>query len=1444
MASDGSIKITTDLDTSAAQKAMKTFGKIASTGLKGTVTAVTAVSGAISAVGGYAIKTGAEFESAMSRVQAISGATGKEFDALKRQAMELGASTAFSASEAAEGMENLASAGFNTNEIMAAMPGMLDLAASSGEDLASSADIAASTLRGFGLEAEQAGHVADVLAKNAADTNAAVADTGEAMKYAAPVAHNFGISGFGLEAEQAGHVADVLAKNAADTNAAVADTGEAMKYAAPVAHNFGISMEECAAAIGIMSDAGIKGGQAGTSLRGALSRLAKPTDDMKEIMNKLGLEFFDSNGKMISLTEQTKMLSEKMSNLTDEERNNALVTLYGQESLSGMLALVQAGSNKIASLTESYKNCDGAAAEMAKTMQDNLKASLEQVGGAAETFGIKVYESMSDDLKSAADTASESINQITGAFENGGLKGAVEEAGDVFAELSVDVANQAPKMVDSAVTFMQAFAGGIYDNRKQLVSSAGVVASTIAEGLAELLPASVREPVKNAIDEIEESFSNGGLKDAAKTVSTTIENFEKGVSSVAKVALPPFTKGVDLLGRNLDKVVPVLVAGYTALKGYGVAKSAANTVSKLSKAYKAATVAVKGYVVAGGAEAVVTAASTGALTLKQIKSAANTVSKLSKAYKAATVAVKGYVVAGGAEAVVTAASTGALTLKQIAVGLLSKQLSIATAAQAAFNAAANANPVGLVVGAVAALTAGLTALALTSKDSTVEMYSLSEGQKKVLESCKETTEAMKEQREAREESVQSIDREYNGYSSLLTELQSITDANGHVKAGYEDRAKVITGLLSDALGIEIDMMDGVIQKYDETIASIQELITQKKAEATINSMQDDMAKAYEKTSEAMEKYKDASAKLEEQNKKVAEAQEKLNSAQEDWEWAAKNAPDDLLAYENALESAKDGLKKAEEGQRKLEKSVNDSKNEINSFATEINNYDALVSAMASGSTEEIEQALNALVTSYKSYTAEALASSGTTRQEMFAQANGYVENMKLIQDGTLQVADSVYQDMANAAINSINEFNKLPGGVAAGIEAIGPEASAAMVSALTQADIDGKLDAEAAINSINEFNKLPGGVAAGIEAIGPEASAAMVSALTQADIDGKLDAEGKASMENLINAVSGSSDEVKVAILTALKPMLDETQYSALVLKINGENATGAYAGAVSSKEPEVREAAGKIAGTAEGELSNAEAAKSLGSDFGSGYAIGISGTIGAVANAAQLIANAALEKTRQTQNSNSPAKESMYLGEDYGDGYALGIDNKKDFVGKTSAQLTDTALKSLNLDELHEKMKGIDIPSTMQEVYSVVNQKQLNVSEKIISEIEGKLNVSQRREQMQVKMCIDIPSTMQEVYSVVNQKQLNVSEKIISEIEGKLNVSQRREQMQVKMSDDDLAKIGREFAKSSSGLIVDALVKSDLKMEMYGERVGRLTTETIDNRLAVANMKARRRTI
>lgn len=233
-----------------------------------------------------AVTTSIGFEAQMSRVKAISGATGEDFTKLEGQAKDLGATTAFSAKQAAEGMENLASAGFDTNQIMSAMPGLLDLAASDNLDLASAADIAASTLNGFALEAGEAAHVADV-----------------------------------------------LAKAAADTNAGIADTGEAMKYIAPVASAMGISLEEVTAAIGLLSNAGIKGGQSGTVLRSSLSSLAKPSKQAAELMEEMGFNAYDSSGKMLSLKDIIKNLSKSMEGMTEEQKQNAIVTIFGKISL-------------------------------------------------------------------------------------------------------------------------------------------------------------------------------------------------------------------------------------------------------------------------------------------------------------------------------------------------------------------------------------------------------------------------------------------------------------------------------------------------------------------------------------------------------------------------------------------------------------------------------------------------------------------------------------------------------------------------------------------------------------------------------------------------------------------------------------------------------------------------------------------------------------------------------------------------------------------------------------------------------------------------------------------------------------------------------------------------------------------------------------------------------
>ncbi len=362
-----------------AQDAVKTFEKNSNSMttavgkvMQGTGAAMTKyITTPLIGVGVAAAKVGGDFEAQMSRVKAISGATGDTFEQMKHQAIDLGAKTAFSAKESAAGMETLASAGFSAQEIMKAMPGLLDLAAVSGGDVALASENTATALRGFGLEASEAGHVADV-----------------------------------------------FARAAADTNAEVGDMGEALKYVAPVANSMGISLEETAAAIGIMSDAGIKGSQAGTTLRGALSRLARPTKAMQDTMDNLGVSFYDADGKMKPLKTQVELLKKAFEGLTPEQQQNALVTLYGQESLSGMMALIDKGPDSLGKLTKSLKDSDGAADDMARTMQDNMNSSIEQMFGAFESAAIVIQKILAPSIKKVADAISGLVEKFVSAPES------------------------------------------------------------------------------------------------------------------------------------------------------------------------------------------------------------------------------------------------------------------------------------------------------------------------------------------------------------------------------------------------------------------------------------------------------------------------------------------------------------------------------------------------------------------------------------------------------------------------------------------------------------------------------------------------------------------------------------------------------------------------------------------------------------------------------------------------------------------------------------------------------------------------------------------------------------------------------------------------------------------------------------------------------------------
>ena len=466
-----------------------------------------------------ATKTGMDFEAQMSRVRAISGANNEEFARLNDQAKQLGADTAFSALEAAEGMENLASAGFDVEETIAAMPGMLNLAASSGEDLASSADIAASTLRGFKMDASEAGHVADV-----------------------------------------------LAKNAADTNAAVADTGEAMKYVAPVASAMGIEFEETAASIGIMADAGIKGSQAGTTLRGALSRIAKPTKVMRETMDELGISFYDADGKMKSLTDMTAMLEEKTAGLSEEQKNQALITLFGQESLSGMLALISRGSGELQRLTEEYKNCDGSAEEMAKTMQDNLKGAVEQLGGSAESLGIELYENIEEPLKDVTEAATEQINDFTDALKDNGIEGIIPE------ETVTTVKNLGSAASAAAKGGVKALGAGMEFLGENLSTVLPVAAGllTVVKGYAALKTvAPVLATVKTEIN---------GIRTGMTPLGTAVK-FLTGQTMTATTATGLLSTAVTALGGPVGIVVLAVGALTAGIAAYALTQEHAKAES-------------------------------------------------------------------------------------------------------------------------------------------------------------------------------------------------------------------------------------------------------------------------------------------------------------------------------------------------------------------------------------------------------------------------------------------------------------------------------------------------------------------------------------------------------------------------------------------------------------------------------------------------------------------------------------------------------------------------------------------------------------------------------------------------------------------------------------------------------------------------------------------------
>ena len=537
------VKIT--LDTSgydqaldAASSKIQTFASKLKSGLSIAAKAgAAAVSAATTAVGLFAkssIEAGMSFDAGISKVGAVSGAAAEDLARLRDKALELGSSTKFSATEAANAMNDMAMAGWKTEDMLGGIEGIMHLAAASGKDLASTSDIVTSALTAFGLSASDSGHFADILA-----------------------------------------VASGNAKTSIEM------MGETFKTVAPLAGALGYSADDTALAIGLMTSAGVEASKAGTALGSIFTRLSTDAGASSEslgalgtLTQQLGVEFYNTDGSTRDFIAVLMDSREAWKGLTEEEQLNCAATIAGQDAMTGWLSMMTAAPEDVEKLASSLKNADGTAQAMAKTMEDNLAGDITKFHSALEGAKILLSDGLTPELRDFVQFGANAVSALSSAFTDGGLDGLMNSLGGVIADglnmvvskipevirvgiqlleaLATGIASNVPALLDTAqemlasfIGYLQSnlsqliatgieallrFSGGLREGAGELVDSAIILLQTLAGGLIQALPelfATISEIVSNIayiINENAPKLIATGLELIAKLVAGLIQN--------------------------------------------------------------------------------------------------------------------------------------------------------------------------------------------------------------------------------------------------------------------------------------------------------------------------------------------------------------------------------------------------------------------------------------------------------------------------------------------------------------------------------------------------------------------------------------------------------------------------------------------------------------------------------------------------------------------------------------------------------------------------------------------------------------------------------------------------------------------------------------------------------------------------------------------------------
>lgn len=385
------------------------------------------------------ISTAMDFEAAMSKVKAITNSTDEDMARLTQTARDLGANTQYSATEAAQAMSYLGMAGWKTEQIIAGMPGLLDLAAASGEDLARVSDIVSDDLTAFHMSADQAAHMADVMA--AASTNA---------------------------------------------NTNVSMMGETFKYAGGIAGSLGYSLEDVALATGLMANAGIKGEMAGTALRSIMTRLVTPTGEASLALEEVGFSAKNADGSIKSFRDQLKALRSTMQNMTDAQKAEFAQTVAGTEAMTGFLDVINASDEDFAKMTNAVDNSNGASKKMANTMNNNAKGAMKEFKSSVEEVEIIVGNAFLKAMTSATKAVTKFVQEF-GKFAKahpklvGGIAAAIAAIGGLLIALgSVGLAVSAISTAFGALAPIFTAVGGVLSvGLAPILAILGAIASVI-----------------------------------------------------------------------------------------------------------------------------------------------------------------------------------------------------------------------------------------------------------------------------------------------------------------------------------------------------------------------------------------------------------------------------------------------------------------------------------------------------------------------------------------------------------------------------------------------------------------------------------------------------------------------------------------------------------------------------------------------------------------------------------------------------------------------------------------------------------------------------------------------------------------------------------------------------------------------------------------------------